>query len=615
MAVLFDEVLKDAAQLQSRYRDICRCRDDLLGFLDRNGWFGQLPEGAGREMAVGDYESMRGPVRLWLSAYQKTPREKLSLLLDAYSGQMPETCGLYRKFAAREGIEDEPGGWKILDFILSACDRELSGYSTEELDCLMEKTSEMLPVRSTKLFAKFAAEVSGNGSSCRYDIHPRRQEGRRKGAYPVREFSVMAYCIFNEESWKENRLVEKALDSARYADLWLFAALHFLGALRQTDITRLPVPSLPCPADAVEGMLRSGNYREEDLRNVSEELLLRLKYLPMYPSKTERYQGVPELKLFIPESLKAAAGLILTVKLLHHKEGEPLVRPIQDIVSVRKFFGVAFTEALGERRFQTRRANRSYLQGIELVTANEPGRPKGYMLAALARSHRGGIATLPEVTDLYLKDASFSGYRPEFILREMFERGIFGFIPALLLERYAGDTYRCLDVSRQTELIRCIGLDAGQLEEVTLLVERSLEAGREIVAALPEDRLGPALQMVASGAAASRQAETLCLCTAAGMACRDPLRGGCIGCGYEIYTKAAFHLLMKEYTTITELKNTAAGPERERLKNILVRGIIPAVGQMIESLPVLYPGADMEIMTGMLERRLRNTDDSRCTDA
>ena len=84
------------------------------------------------------------------------------------------------------------------------------------------------------------------------------------------------------------------------------------------------------------------------------------------------------------------------------------------------------------------------------MTEDEPGRPKGYMLAALARSHKGGIGSLPEITDIYLKDASFSGYRPEFILREMFERGIFGFIPAIMLERYRINTE--LNVgSRQTD--------------------------------------------------------------------------------------------------------------------------------------------------------------------
>ena len=72
---------------------------------------------------------------------------------------------------------------------------------------------------------------------------------------------------------------------------------------------------------------------------------------------------------------------------------------------------------------------------------------------------------------------------------------------------------------------------------------------------------------------------------------------------------------MKEYAAITELKNKAAGLERERLKNILSRGIIPAVGQMIESLPALYPGAETGILTGMLERRLKAADDSRHADA
>jgi len=48
MTRLFDEVLEDAARTGSRYRDICRCRDDLLGFLDVNGWFGQEPVNCGR---------------------------------------------------------------------------------------------------------------------------------------------------------------------------------------------------------------------------------------------------------------------------------------------------------------------------------------------------------------------------------------------------------------------------------------------------------------------------------------------------------------------------------------------------------------------------------------
>ena len=612
MTVLFDEVLRDAERTGSKYRDICRCRDDLLGFLDRNAWFGQVPAGTGLEIMVPDYEGMRGAVCLWLEAYQKPPREKMELLLKQYQYRLPQTCALYRTFAETEDIADRPGGWKILDFILSSCDRELCLYSQDELDRIMEETRERLPTGNARLLAKFITEEIRKGQY-RYEIHSRRQNELKKDAYSLRDFSVMAYCVFNPDSWKENRLVEKAVSSRKNANLWLFTALHFFGAIRQSDLVRFPVPSLPCSKERLKTMVEDGTYRDEDARGVSEELVLRLKYLPMHPSKTARYQGIPELKFYLPESLKTALGWILSVRLIHHREGEALVEPVQDLISGKRFFGEAFAEALGNRRFQTRRANKAYMQGIELVTEDEPGKPKGYMLAALARSHKGGISSIPEMTDIYLKDAAFSGYRPEFILREMFERGIFGFIPAMMLERYAGDGYRTLDVSRQTDLIRSIGLDALQIEEVTLLVETALEKARAVVTAIPEEGLGTALQRIANGAAASRQEETLCLRVAVGLSCVDPLRGGCIGCGYEIYTKAAFHLLMKEYVRISRLKKEAQGIEKSRLRNLLLQGILPAVREMVVSLPLLYPGAETGILLEMMERGTRDADGGRLT--
>ena len=612
MTILFDEVLRDAERTGSKYRDICRCRDDLLGFLDRNEWFGQVPAGTGLEIMVPDYEGMRGAVCLWLEAYQKPPREKMELLLKQYQYRLPQTCALYRTFAETEDIADRPGGWKILDFILSSCDRELCLYSQDELDRIMEETRERLPTSNARLLAKFITEEIRKGQY-RYEIHSRRQNELKKDAYSLRDFSVMAYCVFNPDSWKENRLVEKAVSSRKNSNLWLFTALHFFGAIRQSDLVRFPVPSLPCSKERLKTMVEDGTYRDEDARGVSEEFVLRLKYLPMHPSKTARYQGIPELKFYLPESLKTALGWILSVRLIHHREGEVLVEPVQDLISGKRFFGEAFAEALGNRRFQTRRANKAYMQGIALVTEDAPGKPKGYMLAALARSHKGGISSIPEMTYIYLKDATFSGYRPEFILREMFERGIFGFIPAMMLERYAGDGYRTLDVSRQTDLIRSIGLDALQIEEVTLLVETALEKARAVVTAIPEEGLGTALQRIANGAAASRQEETLCLRVAVGLSCVDPLRGGCIGCGYEIYTKAAFHLLMKEYVRISRLKKEAQGIEKSRLRNLLLQGILPAVREMVVSLPLLYPGAETGILLEMMERGTRDADGGRLT--
>jgi hypothetical protein len=44
------------------------------------------------------------------------------------------------------------------------------------------------------------------------------------------------------------------------------------------------------------------------------------------------------------------------------------------------------------------------------VSADDsPVKPKGYMLAALARSHKGSVGNLAKTTEIYLKDAQFSG--------------------------------------------------------------------------------------------------------------------------------------------------------------------------------------------------------------
>ena len=88
---------------------------------------------------------------------------------------------------------------------------------------------------------------------------------------------------------------------------------------------------------------------------------------------------------------------------------------------------------------------------------------------------------------------------------------------------------------------------------------------------------------------------------------------GCIGCGYEIYTKAAFHLLMKEYVRISRIKKEAQGMEKVRLKKLLLQGILPAAREMVVSLPLLYPGAETGILLEMMERGMRDADGGRLT--
>jgi hypothetical protein len=403
-------------------------------------------------------------------------------------------------------------------------------------------------VRFVKILAK-AQSIRSVFSSLSIKLtskyHPLREAKQAlKDAYSADSFSVMAYCVFNEQWWKRSGMIEKAARNKAYADLWMFSAIHFICGWRSGDMTRLPSPTLPYDKETTLEKIIDGTFTKKEAAALTEELTIRLKLKPMKPSKTSAHGTVPTLKLHVPESLKVPLGMIIAIALTHRQEllpGTGFIVPCANLYNVRDFFGEPFIAAIGNRRLSSRRCNKSYLQGIEAVTADDsPGKPKGYMLAALARSHKGSIGNLAKSTEIYLKDARFSGYSPEFIIREMFERGVFSFIPAVLLEMYAGSEYKRLPVRAQTALIGEIGLAARQIEGMTAAVDSAVARSRKAVNDVLcdpdniQENVAGMLQNIASGNAPGRIEETLCLMTAAGLSCPSPDRNSCIGCGYEI---------------------------------------------------------------------------------
>lgn len=516
-------------------------------------------DGSGREARVVSLEPMRAALDLWLRAYGRSREEKIALMLEAYGSKFPRTCRMFREFVSASDSERQDSAWKLLDFLLSSLEREIDEYDADAVRDLVTQANRELSLTAMRLLTDFL-RFSVNELWI-YQFRSRQLIKTENGAYTLEQFSVMAYVIFNEESWKARNLIRKASEKRKYAELWLFAALHFVCAVRKTDIVRLPVPDLPYPSAELRGRILRGLFTRQEARDVSEEILFRLDMKPLKPNKTKRYRA-PSLKLFIPESFLEPLGVILALSLSWREPDDPFVSVKAELSDMYDFFGEEFVKAAGGKRFRSRRANKAYLQGIEL-TADEGNGAKGYMLAALARSHKGGIAELPQTTDIYLRDTNFSGCSPDFILREMFERGVFGFIPALLLENYARKAFRRLGVSAQTELIKLIGLDALQIESVTDAVMKSFRQSSEIVKSLLREQCGDksslaaVLQKIASGAAPSRQSELLCLRVAAGCPCCEPDRSGCLGCRYEIYTKSAMRLFMKEYVRLNREKADA----------------------------------------------------------
>ena len=616
-ATLYRQAEIVANELGSLYRDTRRCRDDLLDFMDANEWFGQEVKGTGDDIYLPDMSAVIPGLTLWMKGYGRNDEEKILLLLEQFEPLYPKTCERLRDFIGKSSY-CAACSLRVMDFIFSSIEGEITDYEDSKIQCLLNKSGEYLGSEGTGELISFVNELKKNDIHLVWDYkracHSEHLIANDNEAFELDRYSRMAYLVFSPESWEINKLVDKAVASGRCAKLWLFIALHFVSALRKTDIEQLPVPVLEKPGEMIRERIKEGLFTDSEACEVSETWIFLIETLALKPQKTRKYKAIPTLKVFIPESLKTEFGIMLTLAASRHVQGTPFISAYAENSLLELFFGTDFVKASGDRYFRTRKANKSFLQGIEAVADNKPGKPKGYMLAALARSHKGGIGTLSKITDIYLKDESFTGYKPEFILREMFERGIFGFIPAILLDHYAGEKYRNLDVSAQTSLICGIGMTPLQIEEVADCVRRSMIRAEEIVkyllSGVSRERLHQALQSIATDSSHAKDEGFCCIKIALGQLCDKYDRKSCIGCGYEVYTKTAFHLLMREYKDILTQKHNTEGFEQERLSNILKKGIIPALAEIVTSIPILYPGSDMELFETILERGLRNAANS-----
>ena len=609
---LFQFVERLAVELNSLYHGNSQDKEKLSEFMEVNDWFGLTPEIRGKEPYITNNASMeiRGSLTLWLSAFKRPDDDKLNLLLSHFESKFPQTCRLYREFTFANGVRGNAHSWILLDFIFANMDKEITTCDDSAIESFIGLLDTKCSLASARLFADFLRFIKLSEWEYRFD-------SRRKvdnGAYSLREYAVMAYCVFNEELWERQCLIQKAAHSSKYADLWLHTAMLFVCALRGTDLARLPAPQLPYDSKRLLEDIVNETFPERIAAALTDELIFRVNVKGANPSKTEKYQNVPTVKVFVPESLRIPLGTIIAIALAHRPEVQPGGKFVcyRDTKrdTYKQFFGAEFETAMGGRPLSIRRCNKSYLQGIDMVTSmkNEPGKPKGYILAALARSHKGGIGTLPEITEIYLRDARFTGYSPEFIAREMFERGVFSFIPNALLEIYGGNCYKALPIRSQTLLIQEVGLRPSQIENVMLAAESALHKARDTVSAIitgmEKRNIGAILQNIASGNALGRSPECLCLMTAAGQPCPYPSRAGCIGCGYEILTKSALRLLMREFSRLKRLRVNAPKSEVWRYSALLNQAALPAIAEIISCAKALAPDSDISHLLDIVERGL-----------
>ena len=605
MTDLYELVQKEAHARGSLYDGGREARAALLALMDSHGWFGQVPVFDKEKVLLADPAPLLPFLPLWLEAYGKGTEEKLRILLERCSRKLPDTCAALRDFLDRRGAPGKEAALSMADQALFSLKKEARDLKAEDIEEVLSAAAGRLGRTSFFLLQDFLLTMMPEGSffPWRYSIDVRPRDPDLNGAYPVHDFARMAWACWNEEAWKERSLKEKALKNPVHARLWLFTAMHFICALRAADLMRLPAPSCP------DALARKAPDDREAARLLAGSWLDQVRSLHLVPGKTARFGDVPEINLTVPESLLAPLGTILACALLSRGEGSPFIISGASCSSLSAFFGPDFAAWAGSRSLSSRRCNKSYLQGIEALSGDTGTAGAGYILAALARSHKGGIGTLPEATDIYLRDASFTGCTPEYVVRHMFERGTFGFTAVLLLEGYDRKAFRALSVRGQTELIRGIGLSALEIEETAKAADAALGRAAQAVSAFysvcgddPGAASG-ALKKLAFGAAPSKTDGLQCLAMACGSHCPSPDRSSCAGCGHEVYSRAFLHVVMKEYVSLCRRQAMApTQEERERTSRLIRQGVLPVIGQYLRTLREDFPDADMAYITEMIRK-------------
>ena len=577
-------------------------REKVSGFLLDNEWFGVSINLDDYTISEKDAEVLKNHIKDYLT----TP-PGIKSMEGIFSKKFPSTSELFVQFAEEEKLS-ETNRFYLLDFLAYYLTKDLFLYSDAEVETLVEVATEALTKLQGNILIQFIKWLLNKGITryrVSFEMTKRYTIESANGAYELDEYLELMYYLFNENYIIKNDMLCKAANSKNYADTWLYLGLHFICALRSTDLERLGHPKLTRePLEVLEAVV-DGTWSSSEARRTLLSITTRLTYLNLTPNKTKNASNVAQLKFHVPESCQVLIGTLLAICEAHfqlqipYNAENPLIRQIKTYEKITSYMGEEIGNLFLERNFSSRSANKSYLQSVamladDVLEEKSELNIKGYFLAALARSHKGDFNEFAQTTTTYLKDAQLGQLKPEMVAKELFERGVLSMIPSMLLTIVTRGKYKELSPSQQTQMIKSLDLTPVEIEKTLELSIRADLRSQQALKTLVENNVEPEQLLtichrIGNGEAFSKQGESMCLLSALGKLCPYDDRQHCVGCQYELQTKSTLLLLIGEFNRLNKqyqkLKNEL---ERGKVRAILEKQIKPCLTEMLEALSEQY---------------------------
>ena len=577
-------------------------REKVSGFLLDNEWFGVSINLDDYTISEKDAEVLKNHIKDYLT----TP-PGIKSMEAIFSKKFPSTSELFNQFAEEEKLS-ETNRFYLLDFLAYYLTKDLFLYSDAEVETLVEVATEVLTKSQGNILIQFIKWLLNKGVTryrVSFEMTKRYTIESANGAYELDEYLELMYYLFNENYIIKNDMLCKAANSKNYADTWLYLGLHFICALRSTDLERLGHPKLTRePLEVLEAVV-DGTWSSSEARRTLLSITTRLTYLNLTPNKTKNASNVAQLKFHVPESCQVLIGTLLAICEAHfqlqipYNAENPLIRQIKTYEKITSYMGEEIGNLFLDRNFSSRSANKSYLQSVamladDVLEEKSELNIKGYFLAALARSHKGNFNEFAQTTTTYLKDAQLGQLKPEMVAKELFERGVLSMIPSMLLTIVTRGKYKKLSPSQQTQMIKSLDLTPVEIEKTLELSIRADLRSQQALKTLVENNVEPEQLLtichrIGNGEAFSKQGESMCLLSALGKLCPYDDRQHCVGCQYELQTKSTLLLLIGEFNRLNKqyqkLKNEL---ERGKVRAILEQQIKPCLTEMLEALSEQY---------------------------
>lgn len=577
-------------------------REKVSEFLLDNEWFGVSINLDDYTISEKDAEVLKNHIKDYLT----TP-PGIKSMEEIFSKKFPSTSELFNQFVKEQKLT-KSDTFYLLDFLAYNLTKDLFLYSDSEVEKLVEVATENLTKLLGNVLIQFIKWLLNKGVTryrVSFEMTKRYTIESTNGAYELDEYLELMYYLFNEDYIIKNDMLSKAANSKDYADTWLYLGLHFICALRTTDLERLGHPKLTRePLEVLEAVV-DGTWSSSEARRTLLSITTRLTYLNLTPNKTKNASNVTQLKFHVPESCQVLIGTLLAICEAHfqlqipYNLESPLIRRIKTYEKITSYMGEEIGNLFLERNFSSRSANKSYLQSVamladDILEDKSELNIKGYFLAALARSHKGDFNEFAQTTTTYLKDAQLGQLKPEMVAKELFERGVLSMIPSMLLTIVTRGKYKELSPSQQTQMIKSLDLTPVEIEKTLELSIKADTRSQQALKILVENKVEPEQLLtichrIGNGEAFSKQGESMCLLSALGKLCPYDDRQHCVGCQYELQTKSTLLLLIGEFNRLNKqyqkLKNKL---ERGKVRAILEQQIKPCLTEMLEALSEQY---------------------------